>query len=489
MGSERDAKREIDLARRAAELARRRGASFAEVRTAAGCSVGLSVQDGRAERMGASSVRGGCVRVIVGERWGFASTDGLDWRRLSAAVEAAVGLARAGRALGRPAAVARSPRAGAEPTLAGDFAAGTGEVGGRELAGWARTLLAFERAARAHAAGRAVNTMASFSRNAGRSALANSQGLAAARASQRETAALMVVVAEPGRGIQRWTERAGRTGDGSLLAELAPGEFPEQAAARALAVLRARPCPGGPFPVILDPATAGVLVHECLGHNAEADLVLSGQSLLDGKLGRPVASPHVTVVDDPTIPRAFGSYEFDSEGTPAGRTEIISRGVLKTYLHSLETAARCRARPTGHGRADGYGAPPLVRMSNTFFAPGKRKLAEMIREVPRGLLLEHGASGQVLSERGHYTVGAGCGRLIENGRLAELVRDVTISGLVLESLRDIDAVSDDFRLESPGYCGKDGQEVPVDNGGAYVRLRKAVVGGRGRWPGRRQLSG
>jgi TldD protein len=125
-------------------------------------------------------------------------------------------------------------------------------------------------------------------------------------------------------------------------------------------------------------------------------------------------------------------------------------------------------------------------MSNTFFAPGTDRLAEMIRGVHRGLLLEHGSSGQVLSERGHYTVSAGCGRLIENGRLTELVRDAAFSGMVLESLRDIDAVSDDFRLESPGYCGKDGQEVPVDNGGAYVRLARAVVGGHGRWPRRRR---
>ena len=251
-----------------------------------------------------------------------------------------------------------------------------------------------------------------------------------------------------------------------------------------LAVLRARPAPGGSFPVILDPATAGVFVHECLGHNAEADLVLSGQSLLDGRLGRRLAPARVTVVDDPTVPGAFGSYEFDSEGTPARRTEIISRGVLRTYLHSLETAARCRTAPTGHGRAEGYGAPPLVRMSNTFFAPGEDRLEDMIRGVRRGLLLEHGSSGQVLSERGHYTVSAGCGRLIENGRLGELVRDASFSGMVLESLRDIDAVSRDFRLESPGYCGKDGQEVPVDDGGAYVRLRRVVVGGQGRWPGR-----
>jgi len=355
------------------------------------------------------------------------------------------------------------------------------EADRRELAGWARRLLATERVMRRHAGRRVVNSMAGCNRNAGWLAVAGSDGLRAARWLQRSSASLMAVVAEPGRGIQRWSERIGRTGPADLLAELSAGDLPRMTAGRALAVLRARPAPGGTYPVILDPATAGVFVHECLGHNAEADLVLSGQSLLDGRLGRRLASAKVTVVDDPTIPGAYGSYEFDSEGTPAERTVIIDRGVLRSYLHSLETATRCRARPNGHGRAAGVSSAPLVRMSNTFFAPGPDKLPDMIRGIRRGLLLEHGCSGQVLSERGNYTCAASCGRLIEDGKLGELVRDVAFSGMVLESLRDIDAVSGDFELSSPGFCGKDGQEVPVDDGGPHVRLRKAVIGGRGRW--------
>lgn len=475
--------REIDAARAAVDLARRRGASFAEARAVAGGAAGLAVQDGRAERMGESRLTGGCVRVIVDGRWGFASTDGISGRRLAGAVEAAVELARAARELGREAAVARpAARNSGRLTLVGDLeAAERPGPGGRELAGWARRLLGLERRMRARAAGRAVNSMAGFNLNFGRLAVVNSQGLAAVRGAFRSTATLMVVVAESGRGLQRWSEQAGRTGESDLLAELDDGAMAERAAERALAVLRARHAPGGVYPVILDHATGGVFVHECLGHNAEADLVLRGQSLLAGKLGRRVASPLVNVVDDPTIAGAFGSYEFDSEGTPAERTEVISGGVLKSYLHSLETAARMRARPNGHGRAEGYGAPPLARMSNTFFAPGRSRLEDLVREVHRGLLLEHGASGQVLSERGNYTCAASCGRLIENGRLGDLVREVTFSGMVLESLRDIDGVSSDFRLSSPGYCEKDGQSVPVDDGGGCVRLRKALVAGRGRW--------
>jgi TldD protein len=475
------AQRDLDVAQRAVDLARRRGARFAEARVLSGGSVGLSVQDGRAERMGAGRVRGSCVRLIHRGRWGYASTDGAAFRHLAETVEHALELAESGRKLGRPAAMVPRRRGATEPLVCDPELADGEEIGAGQLSAWSVKVLELERAARKHAARKAVNSVASYGRNAGRVVVANSRGTAAVRWGRRSTASLMVVVSEGKRGIQRWAERVGRTGGGNLLTELEADVFSRRAAERALAVLRARPAPGGSFPVILDPATGGVFVHECLGHNAEADLVLSGQSLLDGKLGKRVASNYVTVVDDPTVPGAFGSYPFDSEGTPAERTEIIRRGRLETYLHSLETAARMKTRPNGHGRSDGYSSPPIVRMSNTFFAPGKRKLEEMIAEVERGLLLEHGTSGHVLSEKGHYTVRAGCGRLIENGELCELVRDVSISGLVLESLRDIDAVSSDFKLDSPGYCGKDGQDVPVDDGGAYVRLRRVVVGGRGKW--------
>jgi len=477
----REAARDLDAARRVVDFARGKGARFVEARVITGGSVGLSVQDGRAERLGAGRVRGSCVRLISRGRWGFASTDGGSLRHLKETAEHALELAASGRELGRPAAVAPRPRRKPQALVCSEDMARDGEVGPGELTAWAAKVLELERAARKHAGKKAVNSIANYGRHGGRLVVASSRGAAGVRWGRRSTSSLMVVVSEGRRGIQRWSERVGRTGGGDLLAELRPEEFSRNAAERALALLRARPAPGGTYPVILDPATGGVFVHECLGHNAEADLVLSGQSLLDGRIGKRVASRHVTVVDDPTVRGAFGSYPFDSEGTPAERTEIIGRGVLKTYLHSLETAARMKARPNGHGRSDGYSSPPIVRMSNTFFAPGTHKLDDMIGDVKRGLLLEHGSSGHVLSEKGHYTVRAGCGRLIENGKLGELVRDVSISGLVLESLKDIDAVSDDFELSSPGYCGKDGQDVPVDDGGAYVRLRKVVVGGRGKW--------
>ncbi len=477
----RQAARDLDNARKTVDFARKKGARFVEVRVLGGGSVGLSVQDGRAERMGAGRVRGSCVRLIYGGRWGFASTDGANLLGLKETAEHALELAASGRHLGRAAAVASKPRGKLPALVCAEEFSDAEEIGPGELTDWAGKVLRLERAARKHAAKKAVNSIATYSRHAGCLVVASSRGTAAVRWGRRSTCSLMVVVAEGKHGIQRWSERVGRTGGEDLLAELSPDVFSRRAADRALEVLRARPAPGGSFPVILDPATGGVFVHECLGHNAEADLVLSGQSLLDAKIGKRVASKHVTVVDDPTVPGAFGSYHFDSEGTPAERTEIISRGVLKTYLHSLETAARMKTRPNGHGRADGYSSPPIVRMSNTYFAPGEHKLEDMIKDVHRGLLLEHGSSGHVLSEKGHYTVSAGCGRLIEKGKLGDLVRDVSISGTVLESLKDIDGVSSDFVLSSPGYCGKDGQDVPVDDGGAYVRLRKVVVGGRGKW--------
>jgi TldD protein len=228
---------------------------------------------------------------------------------------------------------------------------------------------------------------------------------------------------------------------------------------------------------IFDPSITGLLIHELLGHAAEADLVLRGHSILEGKMDTQVASPKVTVIDDPTLPTAWGGYRYDSEGVPAERVTLIENGVLLNWLESLETAGRTGRAPNGHGRSEGTLARPIPRMSNTFLAAGRDDLEEMVRGIERGVLLAHGESGYAMVERGAFSCRADRGRRIEHGKIGELVRHVAVSGDVIEALKSIDRVSSDFQLCDPGYCAKDGQEVPVDNGGPYIRVKRLLVGG------------
>jgi TldD protein len=196
-------------------------------------------------------------------------------------------------------------------------------------------------------------------------------------------------------------------------------------------------------------------------------------------MGEQVASSLVTIVDDATLPERFGSEPFDSEGVPTRRRVILKDGVLHELLHSLETAGQFGMTPNGCGRAQDYTCMPIVRMSNTFFAPGESNLEEMIRGVDRGIYLMEGSEGYVFTERGEFLCRASEARMIEHGTLGEPLRDVSVSGLILETLMNIDKVGSDFAMDFPGMCGKSGQGAPTDCGGPHLRVSRMVVGGEG----------
>ncbi|CAB49152.1 TldD/PmbA family protein [Pyrococcus abyssi] len=245
---------------------------------------------------------------------------------------------------------------------------------------------------------------------------------------------------------------------------------------KALSLLSARSPPSGEMPIIMDPELAGVFIHEALGHAVEADSVRQGESILSGMIGKKIGSEELTVIDDPTLPGKFGSYVYDDEGLPGKRVEIIKDGVLLNYLNDRETSKALNLVPNGHGRAQSYAHVPLVRMSNTYIAPGEWTLEEMFEEVKFGVYMIGDKGGQVDIANGSFMFGAKEGYIIKEGEIKEQVRDVGISGNILDTLKEIKAVGRDLKIEFPGFCGK-GQWVPVDDGGPHV-LVKAIVGGR-----------
>ncbi|MCX5683852.1 MAG: TldD/PmbA family protein [Planctomycetota bacterium] len=286
------------------------------------------------------------------------------------------------------------------------------------------------------------------------------------------------MVASDGKLLQRGMEHRGIVGGAELLRRTSAEELGVRATQKALALLKARPAPAGRFTVIFHPSITGLLVHEALGHNAEADAVWAGQSLLEGRLGEMLAAPGVSIYDDSTLPGEFGSYAYDSEGTPSRRRTIIENGKLVGFLHSLETAAKFGAEPTGSARADSYESRPIVRMSNTFMARGTVPFEEMLRGVDRGIYLLDGHWGYVFVQKGQFICHAGQARMIENGKLGEALRDVSVSSMTFDTLKNIDAIGDDFEMKMPGMCGKEGQSAPTDAGGPHVRVADVVVGGQ-----------
>ncbi len=248
-----------------------------------------------------------------------------------------------------------------------------------------------------------------------------------------------------------------------------------KAANTAVELLSAKTPKAGTYPVVLDQELAGVFIHEAVGHAVEADHVLEGNSILAGKIGEKIASSLITVYDDPSL-HEFGYYPFDDEGAESKRTTLIRDGVLKSFLHSRETAGALGGS-SRNSRAQGY-SRPVIRMSNTFIAPGGMRFEEMLGELKDGIYLLGSRGGQVNPGEGVFQFNAERGFMVEKGELATPLRDVSLSGHTLEILNDVDAAGNDLEMNS-GRCGKAGQLVPVSDGAPHVLVRKAMVGGSG----------
>lgn len=244
----------------------------------------------------------------------------------------------------------------------------------------------------------------------------------------------------------------------------------------AVSLLDAKLPKGGTKRAVLDPELAGVFTHEAVGHASEGDLVREGASVLGGRIGQRIGCPGLVIVDDPTL-HEFGFMPVDAEGVAVQRTEIIRDGILSSYIHNRETLAAVGNGTAGHSRAE-HGAPPIVRMSNTFIENGDATYDEILAECRDGILLIGSRGGQVDPGRGVFQFNAEYGYLVEGGETTDMVRDVSLSGEILSTLHDIALVGNDRKM-SPGYCGKGGQSVPVSDGAPHLLLESATIGGRG----------
>ena len=268
----------------------------------------------------------------------------------------------------------------------------------------------------------------------------------------------------------------GKTEGYEVIEQIDPEEFSIKAARKAVSKLSAKTPKAGKSVVILDPRLTGLFAHECFGHAAEADAVIEGASIFEDMLGKQIASPDVTIVDDPTIPGSFGFFRTDSEGTIARRKELLCDGILNEYLHTLETASKLHLPPNGSARASSHHVTPLARMASIYIQP-KDYTFEELTEGVSGIYLQGAEFGHVDPATGEFLFKAEQGWYVEKGEVKDQLRGIALSGLTLEMLKNIDAIGRDLILIGPGHCGKRGQLVPVDDGGPHIRVKDIIVGG------------
>ncbi len=254
-------------------------------------------------------------------------------------------------------------------------------------------------------------------------------------------------------------------------------EFGRNIGEKAVRLLDAKPAPSGQFPVIADPELTGVLIHEALGHATEGDLILQNDSILKGKIGEKIASDIVNIFDDASRKDGFGYYPYDVEGVKTKPNQLVKNGELISLLNSRETASKLGMKSSGNARSI-IADQPIVRMSNTYLQPGDNTFEELLEDIPNGMYLKGSRGGQVDTGKGIFQFNAAEGYLIEDGEITTPLRDVSLSGNILETLKNIDAIGNDFKL-SVGFCGKDGQTAPVGDGGPHTRILNALVGGMG----------
>ncbi len=287
---------------------------------------------------------------------------------------------------------------------------------------------------------------------------------------------LCQVVAAEGDVIQTGYQPVGGTVGLELFDTRPPESVAEEAARRAVLMLEAEPAPGGRMPVVIGGSAGGTMIHEAVGHGLEADLAVEGLSVYTGKIGRKVASPLVTVLDDATIPAKRGSFGFDDEGAPAEKTTLIKDGVLTGYMTDRMYARKGGLELTGNGRRESFRHRPLVRMTNTLIAPGTSDPEQIIQATPEGLYVAKMGGGQVNTANGEFVFEVSEGYLIENGALGRPVRGATLVGNGPEVLNGIDLIGSDLGY-AIGTCGKDGQGVPVGDAQPTLRIAELLVGG------------
>ncbi|MEA5552725.1 TldD/PmbA family protein [Anabaena cylindrica UHCC 0172] len=249
------------------------------------------------------------------------------------------------------------------------------------------------------------------------------------------------------------------------------------AAERAVTALSLPSVKGNTYTVVIDPILSGLFVHEAFGHLSEADMAYENPDLLEVMtLGRRFGSEELQIFDGAAPAGHRGSYYYDDEGTPATTTQLIKDGVLVGRLHSRETAGKLEEAPTGNARCLDYHFSPIVRMTNTWIERGNTPVADLFTDIKEGVYARNWLGGMTNGEM--FTFSAGEAWMIRNGKIAEPVKDVTLSGNVFQTLADIEGIGDDFYWDESGGCGKGGQNgLPVGCGGPSLRIKDVVVGG------------
>jgi TldD protein len=475
-----------DLAMRALDTAKQRGADYADVRIVRFRAESVAVRNRNVESLMSDESLGFGVRVIVDGYWGFAASHKMTMESADATAAEAVRVANASARV-------RGPRADIGPP--------------QSASGTYRTPI--EQDPFAVSLDDKIALLLDVTETMGKAPnIISAEGNVYCQREDKifastEDAYIEQELYETGCGIEATAVDEGEVQNRSYPNSVGRHqgtegwEFVERydlrahagrVADEAAALLRAKTLDPATTTVILDGSQVALQIHESCGHPIELDRVLGTEAAFAGtsflttdKLdGFMYGSPHVNMTADATIPGGLGTFGYDDEGVPAQSTPIVREGRFMGYLTSRETAAALGQRSNGAMRASGWNRIPLIRMTNVNIEPGDWTLEDMIADTDEGVYMETNRSWSIDDKRLNFQFGTELAREIKNGKLGDLVKNATYTGITPRFWGSCDAVGnrDEWVVWGTPNCGK-GQPEQVahtGHGAAAARFRNVQVG-------------
>jgi TldD protein len=430
-------------------------------------SESLLFDDGRLRTASYDAAEGFGLRAVRGETAGYAHSTEISEAALARAVETAR------LAVGTGGGVLAAPPRATNQRLYSD----RDPFDDADFAGKVEVLRAMDAYLR-ELDPRVVQVTASIAASMQEVEILRPEGVRLAEARPMARLNVSVIVEENGRRESGSFGGGGRHGLAPLIAEDHWQAVAREALRIAAVNLRAEPAPAGVMDVVLGPGWPGILLHEAVGHGLEGDFNRKRTSAFAGLMGKRVAAPGVTVIDDGTIPNRRGSISFDDEGTPSGRTTLIEDGILTGYMQDRQNARLMGAEPTGNGRRQSYAHIPMPRMTNTIMLGGDADPGDVLASLKDGIYAVGFGGGQVDITNGKFVFSCTEAYRVKDGRVGAPVKGATLIGDGPTALQKIRAVANDMALDpGVGTCGKNGQGVPVGVGQPTLLIGGLTVGG------------
>ncbi|MBS7809821.1 metalloprotease TldD [Roseococcus pinisoli] len=430
-------------------------------------SEAISLEDGRIRSASYDTARGFGLRAIQGEAAGYAHSGEITDAALerAAATVGAVKQGRSGTLDVGPRATNTQLYDAANPLSAMGFAEKTALL--LELDAYARALDP-----------RVTQVMASLTGEWQAVQIVRPDGLRVADLRPLIRFSVSLVVEQDGRRETGSYGTGGRFAYARVLDDGGWQRGVKEALRQALVNLEAVPTPAGETEVVLGPGWPGILLHEAIGHGLEGDFNRKKTSAFAGLLGRRIAAPGVTVVDDGTIADRRGSLTVDDEGTPTGRTVMIEDGILRGFIQDRQNARLMGVMPTGNGRRQSYAHSPMPRMTNTIMLGGDASPEEIIGSVKKGIYAVNFGGGQVDITSGKFVFSMSEAYIIEDGKIGAPVKGATLIGNGPDAMTKVSMIGNDSAMDPGiGTCGKQGQGVPVGVGQPTLKMTGLTVGG------------